>query len=100
VEKLMFYEIAEGSLAEQAQKDFEEAQAIVHQRGVPVKISIEITVHPESREHRGTAAVEYKTRLQAPPRKSIKHITELNKEGTLVDSGHRQGNMFKKEETK
>lgn len=91
--KLMFYEIAEGQFADQAQREFEEAQNIVHQRGVTVKIAMEITVHPESRERKGTADVEFKTKLQAPPRKSIRYLTEVSKEGQLIDSGHRQTHL-------
>lgn len=96
-EKLMFYELAEGELATQVQKDFEEAQNIAHARGVKTKVTVEITIHPESREQRGTAMVEYKSQVKAPARASIKHITEISREGQLVDSGVRQNNMFAKD---
>lgn len=92
--KLMFYELAEGELARQVQKDFEEAQAATHARGVKTKIVLEITLHPESRDRRGTAMVEYKSQMKAPAKASIQYVTELNREGQLVDSGARQGSIF------
>jgi len=91
MKKLMYHEIAEGHFSEQVQKDFDDAQAVAHDRGVPVKVAIEITVFPESRAHRGTGKVKFKSTLKAPIRESIEFITEVNKEGQIVDSGHRQG---------
>lgn len=98
--KIMFYELAEGELAKQVQKDFEEAQAITHGRGVKTKVILEVTLHPESRDRRGTAMVEFKSQMKAPPKASIQYVTELNREGQLVDSGARQGNIFNNSETK
>jgi hypothetical protein len=92
--KLMYYELGEGELTTQVQKDFEDAQAITHQRGVKTKLTIEIIIHPESREKRGTAEVEFRSKVSAPPRQSIKHITEVNREGELYDSGHRQQSIL------
>src|SRR4051812_41366826 len=63
VKKLMFYELAEGHFSEQVQKDFEEAQAVAHDRGVPAKVDIQITVFPESRAHRGTGKVKFRSTL-------------------------------------
>lgn len=91
MKKLMFYELAEGHLAEQVQKDFEDAQALAHDRGIPIKVDIQIVVHPESRAHRGTGKIKFRSSLKAPPRESIEFITEVSKEGQIIDSGHRQG---------
>ncbi|MEO7778487.1 MAG: hypothetical protein ABIY63_13225 [Fibrobacteria bacterium] len=91
--ELMFYEIAEGHFAEQVQKDFVDAQAVAHDRGVPIKIDIQITVFPESRAHRGTGKVKFRSNLKAPVRESIEFITEVSQEGQIVDSGHRQNTL-------
>lgn len=64
---------------------------MAHDRGVPIKIAMEITVFPESRAHRGTGKVKFHSAVKAPKRESIEYITEVNQEGQVVDSGHRQG---------
>lgn len=91
---LMFFEIAEGNFAEQVQADFEEAQALSFNRGLPIKMTVEIVIHPESRSKRGTSLVSFKSSVKAPAKASIEYITEVSKEGRIVDSGHRQ-NQFR-----
>ncbi len=93
MQRLMFFEIAEGHFADQAQRDFEAAQNIAHSRGVPIKVSMEITVFPESRAHRGTGKVRFKTSVREPAKDSIEFITEVSKEGLIMDSGHRQNQL-------
>jgi hypothetical protein len=89
--ELMFYELAEGHFAEQVQSDFVEAQALAHNRGIPIKMNVEITIHPESRSKRGTGLIKFKSSIKAPAKESIEFMVEINKEGQIVDSGHRQG---------
>jgi hypothetical protein len=93
---IMFYEIAEGEMAQLCQQDFVKAQEICASRGVKVKLNIEITIHPESREHPGTTQVEFTSQVKAPKRASIKYVAEVNREGQMVDSGIRQGLLFEK----
>lgn len=93
MKKMMFYELAEGHFAAEVQQDFEEAQALAHARGVPIKLSVELTIHPESRTKRGTGLIKFKCNLKQPARESIEFITEMSKEGQIIDSGHRQGAM-------
>ncbi len=93
---IMFYEIAEGEMAQLCQQDFVKAQEICASRGVKVKLNIEITIHPESREHPGTTQVEFTSQVKAPKRASIKYVAEVNREGQMVDSGIRQVPLFEK----
>ncbi len=93
MKKLMFYELAEGQFSDQVQKDFEEAQILAHGRGVPITLQIELKIHPESRSKRGTGLIKFKSNIKAPPRESIEFMTEVSKEGEIIDSGHRQGAM-------
>jgi len=86
VQKLAFYEVGTGKFGTDVQSDFEEAQKISMDRGVPVTIKMEITVFPPAKDDERFGNVSYKHELKQPAFKSIPYITELNDDGVVVNT--------------
>ena len=81
--KLGFWEVARGRLANDLQEDFEAAQIIACERGVKVKVKLEILIHPPDKQNPMYGNLEYKHELIEPPKQSISYQTLL-KDGLII----------------
>jgi len=86
VRKMAFWEIAKGTFAKEFQGDFEKAQEIATRRGCIVNIMATVTIYPEHKDTPGYGAVEFQTAVKEPPKKSMRHVTEL-KNGKMIKDG-------------
>jgi len=86
IRKMAFWEIAKGSFAREFQGDFEKAQEIANRRGLPVTVSASINIFPERKEMPGYGSVEFQTNIKQPPKKSMRHVTQL-KDGKMIKDG-------------
>jgi len=68
--KMAWWSIARGRLDRDAQEKFERAQLLATERGVPVQISITVTVKPPRPKEPEYQAVIYTTAISEPKTKS------------------------------
>jgi hypothetical protein len=87
IKKMAFYEIGKGKFSQNIQEDFERAQVVSNQTGLPVKITAEIIVYPPERSEENYGAVAFGVKTTLPARKSMKYTTEL-KDGFIISDGN------------
>ena len=84
--KMAFFEVGRGELGREIQEDFDKAQLLAANRGLPIKIKVEITVHPPDANDNNYGAVSYSHQIVQPPYASRKHETVLQNGVVVADA--------------
>ena len=82
--KLAFFEVDRGRLGVVIQEDFEKAQAIARERGVEVKIKVEMIVFPPDQKDPTYGSVSYNHQIIEPKHLSRRLEMCLNIDGIIV----------------
>lgn len=91
--KLAFFEIGRGKCGLEMQEEFEKAHDIAVERGVPVKVTLTMTVFPPEKDDPRYGSVKYSITRTNPPKQSIKHLTVLQKGMPIADGRNRDEAM-------
>jgi hypothetical protein len=86
IKKLAFWELDNGRCGLKAQAEFEQAQITARDRGVPVTVTLQITVMPPDVEDSRYGGVIYKVHSHSPIKPSKLITTEL-REGIIINDG-------------
>lgn len=84
--KLGFTEIARGRLGQDVQADFERAQELAAERGLDIKVKVEIIIHAPNAKEPEYGGVTYSHALTQPAFKSIRHETILTNGIIVADA--------------
>lgn len=68
VRKMAFWEVARGEFAQRFQGDFEDAQKIAEERGVPVEVSAKIKIFPAKKDNPNCGGVMFSTNIKLTER--------------------------------
>lgn len=84
--KLGFWQIAKGRFAKEVQPNFEKAQKLAIERGLPVTLKMEITVLPPTKQDPTIARLTFKHSMAEPSVKSKIYDHVLRSDVVVCDA--------------
>lgn len=93
IKKLAFWELDSGRLGLKMQSEFEQAQITARDRGVPVKVNLQIVCMPPDVEDPRFGGIVYKISSKEPNKESKVITTELQ-DGIIINEGEDVGSIL------